>query len=128
MQRLNQTLNKIEKVDYSLARSTQKRLAQLTKPPGSLGRLEEIARQVVEVTRNETPTIKNKVIFTIAADHGVVEEGIRAYPKEVTRQMVYNFLRGGAGINVLARHVGARVVVVDMGVACNLKAHPELKI
>jgi nicotinate-nucleotide--dimethylbenzimidazole phosphoribosyltransferase len=79
--------------------------------------LEELAKQIVEITKNENPLLKNKVIFTLAGDHGVVEEGVSAYPKEVTPQMVYNFLRGGAGINVLARHVDARVVVVDMGVA-----------
>jgi nicotinate-nucleotide--dimethylbenzimidazole phosphoribosyltransferase len=121
MQKLNDILNKIEKIDYSLAEKTQKRLDNLTKPLGSLGRLEEIAKQIVAITRNENPSIKNKVIFTLAGDHGVVEEGVSAYPKEVTPQMVYNFLRGGAGINVLARHIGARVIVVDMGVAEKIK-------
>jgi nicotinate-nucleotide--dimethylbenzimidazole phosphoribosyltransferase len=121
MQKLNDILNKIEKIDYSLAEKTQKRLDNLTKPLGSLGRLEEIAKQIVAITRNENPSIKNKVIFTLASDHGVVEEGVSAYPKEVTPQMVYNFLRGGAGINVLARHIGARVIVVDMGVAEKIK-------
>lgn len=96
---------------------TQLRLDNLTKPQGSLGRLEELAKLIVGITAQKNPQIKNKVIFTLAADHGVTEEGISAYPKEVTLQMVYNFLNGGAGINVLAKHVGARVVVVDMGVA-----------
>ena len=86
------------------------------------------AKRIVEITRNENPSIKNKVIFTMAGDHGVVEEGVSAYPKEVTAQMVYNFLRGGAGINVLARYVGAKVVVVDMGVACDLEKHQGLVI
>jgi len=72
--------------------------------------------------------LENKVIFTLAADHGVTEERISAYPKEVTAQMVYNFINQGAGINVLAKHVGARVVVVDMGVAVDLKPGPGLKI
>lgn len=129
MQKLNEKISKIEKIDFSLAVKTQKRLDNLTKPQGSLGRLEELAKQMVEITRNENPAIKNKVIFTMAGDHGVVEEGISAYPKEVTPQMVYNFIRGGAGINILARHVGARVVVVDMGVAEELKNKNEkLKI
>ncbi len=100
---------------------TQNRLDNLTKPPGSLGRLEELAKLIAGITGKEYPVLKNKVIFTLAADHGVSEEGLSAYPKEVTAQMVYNFLRGGAGINVLARHAGARVVVVDMGVAEKIK-------
>lgn len=128
MQRLNETISRIDKIDYSLADTTQKRLDSLTKPLGSLGRLEGIAKQIVEITKKENPPIKNKVIFTMAGDHGVVEEGISAYPKEVTPQMVYNFLRGGAGINVLARHVGARVVVIDMGVACDFEPHSGLVI
>lgn len=117
MQKLDKTLSQIEKIDYSLAQATQKRLDNLTKPQGSLGRLEEIAKQVVEITRKTSPRLKNKVIFTLAGDHGVTEEKISAFPKEVTAQMVYNFLSGGAGINVLARHTGARVVVADLGVA-----------
>jgi nicotinate-nucleotide--dimethylbenzimidazole phosphoribosyltransferase len=83
-----------------------------------------LAKHIVEITQKEKPLLKNKVIFTMAGDHGVTEEGISAYPKEVTPQMVYNFLRGGAGINVLARHVGARVMVVDMGVAIKIQNSP----
>jgi nicotinate-nucleotide--dimethylbenzimidazole phosphoribosyltransferase len=128
VERLQETINKIEEIDYSLAEKTQKRLDNLTKPQGSLGRLEELAKQIVEITKKENPVIKNKVVFTMAGDHGVTEEGVSAFPKEVTPQMVYNFLRGGAGINVLANHVGARVKVVDMGVACDLDSHPELII
>ena len=128
MASMKETIKKIEKIDHSLAEKTQKRLDNLTKPQGSLGRLEELAKQIVEITRREKPPIKNKVIFTMAGDHGITEEGVSAYPKEVTPQMVYNFVSGGAGINVLARHAGARVVVVDMGVACDLKTHQELVI
>ncbi len=128
MQKLNETISKIERIDYSLAEKTQNRLDSLTKPRGSLGRLEKIARQIVEITKNDNPPMRNKVIFTMASDHGVVEEGVSAFPKEVTPQMVYNFIRGGAGINVLAKHVGARVVIVDMGVACDLEQHPDLLI
>jgi nicotinate-nucleotide--dimethylbenzimidazole phosphoribosyltransferase len=108
-------------LDEELMAQTQKRLDNLTKPLGSLGRLEELAKQIVGMTKTENPEFKKKVIFTLAADHGVTEEGISAYPREVTAQMVYNFLKGGAGINVLARHIDARVVVVDMGVAENIK-------
>lgn len=128
MQRLNETVSKIERIDYSLAEKTQKRLDNLTKPQGSLGRLEELAKQVVEITKNENPPVKNKVIFIMAGDHGVVKEGVSAFPAEVTSQMIYNFLRRGAGINVLADHTGARVVVADIGVATDLDPHPELII
>jgi len=128
MKKLNKTIEKIEKIDNSLAATTQKRLDNLIKPQGSLGRLEEFAKQVVEITKNENPLINSKVIFTMAGDHGVVEEGVSAFPKEVTPQMVYNFLKRGAGINVLARHIGAKVIVVDMGVACDLNPHPELVV
>jgi len=94
----------------------QERLNSLTKPLGSLGRLEELARWYVAVKENIAPKLDRKVIFTFAGDHGVAEEGVSAYPKEVTAQMVYNFLGGGAGINVLAGHIGAEVKVVDIGV------------
>ncbi len=123
--KLKETLEKIERIDYGLSDKTQKRLDNLTKPQGSLGRLEELAKKIAGITKNENPSIKDKVIFTMAGDHGVTEEGVSAYPKEVTPQMVYNFLNGGAGINVLARHIGARVVVVDMGVAEELKISAE---
>jgi len=99
---------------------TQERLDSLTKPQGSLGRLEELAKIIAGITASQAPELKKKVIFTFAADHGVSVEGVSAFPKEVTAQMVYNFLRGGAGINVLARHVGAKVVVADLGVASDL--------
>ncbi len=120
MGKLKDTINRIDAIDMSLIEKTQNRLDNLTKPQGSLGRLEQIAKQIVGMTGNENPSIKNKVIFTMAGDHGVAEEGVSAFPQEVTPQMVYNFLRGGAGINVLARHAGARVVIVDMGVAAKL--------
>src|SRR5215469_2366116 len=79
------------------------RLNSLTKPLGSLGRLEEMAARLVAIREEEFPDCANKVIFTLAADHGVTEEGVSAYPKAVTRQMVLNFLSGGAAINVLCR-------------------------
>jgi nicotinate-nucleotide--dimethylbenzimidazole phosphoribosyltransferase len=128
MKLLHKTISKINKIDYSLSEETQKRLDILTKPQGSLGRLEDLAKQVVEITRIRNPKLKHKVIFTMAGDHGVVENNVSAFPKEVTPQMVYNFLNGGAGINVLAKHVGAKVVIIDMGVACDLKDNPALII
>lgn len=126
MKKFEAAIKKIEPINTYLMERTQKRLDNLTKPLGSLGRLEELAKLIVCITGKEQPKIKHKIIITMAGDHGVVEEGVSAYPQEVTPQMVYNFLRGGAGINVLARHVGARVVVVDMGVAADLDSHPEL--
>src|SRR5512139_2495974 len=104
-----------------LADEAQIRLDCLTKPVGSLGRLEEFARRLVAITGNSMPSLDRKVIFTFAGDNGVAEEGVSAYPKEVTRQMVFNFMNGGAGINVLARHAGAEVVVVDIGVDFDFK-------
>jgi len=116
----------LEDIDRGLMQQAQARLDQLTKPLGSLGRLETLAKQIVGITHKIAPRLSQKVIITMAADHGVVQEGVSAYPQAVTQQMVFNFLRGGAGINVLARHVGARVVVVDMGVAGDLSPHPDL--
>ena len=103
------------------------RQARLTKPAGSLGRLEDLSIRLAGMTGRLDPPLREAVIFTLAADHGVAAEGVSAYPSEVTAQMVLNFLRGGAAINVLAREVGARVVVADIGVDADLPEHPELR-
>ena len=105
----------------------RRRLDQLTKPPGSLGRLEELAVRLAAITGICPPPLRDPVIFTLAGDHGVVAQGVSAYPQIVTAQMVENFLRGGAAVNVLARHAGARVVVADLGVAVPLPHHPDLR-
>ena len=123
---LEQIIKQIKPINLDLLDEAQRRLDNLTKPVGSLGRLEEIARQVVAITEKRNPTFSGKTIITMAGDHGVAAEGVSAYPQEVTPQMVYNFLRGGAAINVLARHVGVKVVIVDMGVATELDPHPDL--
>jgi nicotinate-nucleotide--dimethylbenzimidazole phosphoribosyltransferase len=128
MERIRKVTLKIPGPDTELMKKTRKRLDNLTKPLGSLGRLEELATQICGITGKESPALGNKVIFTLAADHGVTAEGVSAYPQEVTAQMVYNFLGGGAGINVLAHHVGARVAVVDIGVASDLKPDPRLTV
>ncbi len=128
MNKIKEVIGQITPLDYKLMKTAQVRLDNLTKPLGSLGRLEELAKLIVGITGKENPKFKNKVIFTFAGDHGITQEGVSAYPKEVTAQMVYNFLKGGAGINVLARHVGVRVVVADLGVAEELKPHPNLVI
>jgi nicotinate-nucleotide--dimethylbenzimidazole phosphoribosyltransferase len=96
------------------------RLDRLTKPPGSLGRLERLALQVAGMTANALPRLNDKRVVVMVGDHGVVAEGVSAYPAEVTAQMVANFARGGAAINVLARQFGAQVHVVDVGVAATL--------
>jgi nicotinate-nucleotide--dimethylbenzimidazole phosphoribosyltransferase len=113
---ITNTLARIKPVNQELLAQTQTRLDNKTKPPGSLGRLEEFARRIVAISGNQNPDLTKKVIFTFAGDHGITEEGVSLFPKEVTPQMVLNFLAGGAGINVLARHVGADVRVVDVGV------------
>ncbi len=110
------TLERIKPVKAELLEQAQARLDNKTKPLGSLGRLEEFARRMAAISGNPEPDVSKKVIFTFAGDHGVTEEGVSAFPKEVTPQMVFNFLSGGAGINVLARHAGAEVRVVDVGV------------
>lgn len=126
MNLLEQTLARIQPVDPLLLKQAQARLDNQAKPLGSLGRLEEFARRFAAMTGSLEPETAKKVIFTFAADHGVVDEGVSAFPKEVTPQMVFNFLRGGAGINVLTRHVGADVRVVDMGVDYDFGPLPDL--
>ena len=116
MSLLATTLAGIKPVDQALLAKAQGLLDNKTKPHGSLGRIEEFGRRVAAISGSMQPDLSKKVIFTFAGDHGVCEEGVSAFPKEVTPQMVFNFLNGGAGVNVLARHAGAEVRVVDMGV------------
>ncbi len=104
----------------------QQRLDSLTKPPGSLGKLEELAKRYIAIRQPNPTPINQKSIYIFAADHGVVQEGVSAYPSDVTRQMVLNFLNQGAAINVLARHIGADVVVVDVGVDYDFGSTPGL--
>ncbi len=117
MNLLNQTLDKIVPVDCSLEGEIRRHLDNLTKPPGSLGYLEELAVRYCLITGTSRPRLGRKMLFCFAADHGVVAEGVSAYPQEVTAQMVANMLAGGAAINVLTRHSGVDVKVVDIGVA-----------
>ena len=113
---LNETIKKIRPLDHSSAVAAQQRLDSLTKPQGSLGKLEELARRVAIIQGKVPPRLGRKLMFVFAADHGIVQEGVSAYPKKVTAQMTYNFLRGSAAINVLARHYGVDTEVVDVGV------------
>ncbi|MEE8324248.1 MAG: nicotinate-nucleotide--dimethylbenzimidazole phosphoribosyltransferase, partial [Candidatus Humimicrobiaceae bacterium] len=126
MDKLKDTIKKIQLPDPGLLESAQAKLDDLTKPPGSLGKLEELAKQMVGITGNLDPVTDKKAVLVMAGDHGVVKEGVSAYPQEVTMQMVLNFLGGGAAINVLARHIGAEVQVVDMGVAAEFESNPKL--
>lgn len=121
MGKLESTIENIGNLVEEAMKEAKRRQDSLTKPLESLGVLEDLSIKVAGITGNPLPEIKHKVIITMAGDHGVVREGVTAYPQEVTPQMVYNFVGGGAGINVLARHMGARVVVVDMGVAADLE-------
>lgn len=123
---LNKLVTQILPLDAAAMDVARARQSQLTKPTGSLGRLEALSVQLAGIQRRSDPQIIHKVVVTMAGDHGVVEEGVSAYPQAVTPQMVLNFLYGGAAINALARQAGARVVVVDMGVAAELPAHPQL--
>jgi len=126
MSLLSETISDIQSLDERAMQAARERQSQLTKPQGSLGRLEEISIQLAGVTGQPRPRISCPVVITMAGDHGVALQGVSAYPREVTPQMVLNFLRGGAAINVLARHVGARVVVVDMGVASDFAPDADL--
>ena len=121
-----ETIDRIQPTDSRLLAQAQARLDRLTKPIGSLGRLEELAARYVMITGEMNPKVPRGAVFTFAADHGVTVEGVSAYPSAVTPQMVLNFLRGGAGVNVLARHVGIDVRVVDIGVAFDFEAAPGL--
>jgi nicotinate-nucleotide--dimethylbenzimidazole phosphoribosyltransferase len=126
MHRLDSTIKRIQPLDKAAMDKATQRQDQLIKPRGSLGSLERISIQIAGITGKPIPQIKNKAIITMAADHGVVAQGVSLYPQEVTAQMVLNFLSGGAAINVLARQVGARVVIADMGVAVKLPASEKI--
>ena len=126
MTKLSATIASIKELDAHAMAAARTRQDQLTKPQGSLGRLEELSIQIAGITGNPMPHVNNKCIVTMAGDHGICAQGVSAYPSEVTPQMVFGFLAGKAGVNVLAAHAGARVTVVDMGVASDLPDHPLL--
>jgi nicotinate-nucleotide--dimethylbenzimidazole phosphoribosyltransferase len=118
-------IQQIKPLNEEAMLAAAKHLDQLTKPPGSLGKLEAIAKQVAGITGEKIPDLSRKAVIVMAGDHGVCTEGVSAYPAEVTMQMVMNFLQGGAAVNVLARQAGAEVVCVDIGVNADL-SHPQL--
>lgn len=107
------------------AQAARTRQSQLTKPPSALGRLEDLAIRLAALQRRERPQVERVQISVFAADHGVAEDGVSAFPQEVTAQMVHNFLNGGAAISVLAQELGAHLEIIDVGVKTPL-AHPKL--
>ncbi len=123
--KVDRTVSSVVPVDPSGLKEGYARLDKLTKPKGSLGRLEEVAALIYAVSGGKKKGFSRKVIFILAADHGICEEGVSAYPQEVTVQMVCNFLAGGAAINVLASHTGSEVIVVDMGVKGDISHKKE---
>lgn len=126
MKKYERTMKAIRPLDRAVESKVRAHLDDLTKPQGSLGRLEELALQYGLIQNTHQPKLGAKRIYCLAGDHGVAAEGVSAYPREVTPQMVLNMLAGGAAINVLTRHVNAELVVVDMGVASRLENVPGL--
>jgi nicotinate-nucleotide--dimethylbenzimidazole phosphoribosyltransferase len=127
MTELEIAIARVQPVDQEAARAAQTVLDAKTKPRRSLGRLEDLACQLAAIRRHPDPLAGRKAIVVLAADHGVADEGVSAYPAEVTAQMLLNFARGGAAINVLARQAGAEVVVADLGVRAPPPPTPGLR-
>jgi nicotinate-nucleotide--dimethylbenzimidazole phosphoribosyltransferase len=123
---IDETIHRITPLAQDWLDRASVRQLQLTKPPGSLCALEEIGNRLAAIGQTLRPSVSRQRIYVVAADHGVVAEGVSAYPREVTAQMVYNFLRGGAAINAMARHGGIEVNVVDAGVDADLDDAPGL--
>ena len=125
---VDQTIAAIGPLDADAVAAAEARQGVLTKPPGSLGRLESLSIQLAGTFGQPIPQVTGKAVIVVAGDHGVASEGVSAYPPEVTPQMVFNFLAGGAAINALARHAGAAITVIDAGVAVDLDPQPGLTI
>ena len=126
MKQLEKTINAISPVNEAVLEQARERLANQAKPSGSLGLLEDVSARLAAIAGTLDVRLKHKVIVVCAGDHGVVDDGVSLFPQEVTAQMVYNFVDGGASINVLARHAGAEVKVADLGV--NYDFEPDLPI
>lgn len=123
-QRILETVATIRPIEAGASERAWERLDSLTKPPRSLGKLEEIAARISAIEDDVRPALRSKTIVLMAGDHGVTAEGVAPYPTEVTMQMVANFAAGRAAINQLARYAGADLVLVDMGVATSLAGIP----
>jgi nicotinate-nucleotide--dimethylbenzimidazole phosphoribosyltransferase len=126
MNRLNEALNRMSPPSVAWRENAYERLRQQARPAGSLGVLEDVGARLAGIAQTLDVRLARKVIVTCAGDHGVCAEGVSLFPSEVTPQMVYNFVKGGASINVLARHAGAVVKVADLGV--NWDFEPDLPI
>ncbi|HXF76694.1 MAG TPA: nicotinate-nucleotide--dimethylbenzimidazole phosphoribosyltransferase [Methylomirabilota bacterium] len=124
---LENTLARIRPLNRSVESAAQARLDSLTKPRGSLGRLEKLARRVAAIQGQVAPRLGRKILYVFAADHGIAEEGVSAYPKEVTAQMTENLLNGGAAINALARHHDVDIEIIDVGVDHPFAPRPGLR-
>lgn len=126
--KLAETLRGVRPADAGAMRRATARQLTLTKPPGSLGRLEEVAVQLAGIFGSERPALRGAAVIVAAADHGVTAQGVTGYPQAVTAQMVRNVLAGGAAVSVMARRLGVRQLVVDAGIAAaELPRHPELR-
>ena len=124
---IREAIERIHPADAGAMARAEARQLDLTKPPGSLGRLEEVSIRLAGILGTERPSVEGKAVIVAAGDHGVVAQGVTGYPQEVTAQMVLNFLAGGAAISVLCRHRGVRQVIVDAGVISDLPGHPDLR-
>jgi len=123
---LENLISRIQPLDAAAERRQTRETNRPRRRQGPSGRLEALSVQLAGITGAARPKIAHKVVIVMAGDHGVVAEGVSAYPQAVTPQMVLNFLQGGAAINVLSRHVGARVVIADLGVAMEMGGQPGL--
>lgn len=117
---LEEIIAQIGDLNEEVMTAARERQNNLTKPPGSLGVLEDITIRLAGILETPVPSISGKTVLIMAGDHGVVEEGVSAWPSEVSVQMLQNFVAGGAAINVLARHAGAKLVLVDVGVKAQM--------
>ena len=125
-EKLTREVARIQEVPTVLDQAIWGKLDAQARPDQSLGRLEELAFRLARIQQTLTPAITGKTIFTFAGDHGVAEEGVSLFPQEVTHEMVANFIRGRASVNVIARFYGIEVSVVDIGVKGDFEGMPEL--